>query len=46
MALRRAEAQEGLAQRGENRAGIAPQLGAEVLRAVEHTGRFRKSIQP
>jgi hypothetical protein len=35
MASGRTEAQEGLGQRGEHRAGIASELGAEVLRPVE-----------
>jgi hypothetical protein len=42
MPLRRAEAQERLAHRCEDRTGIAPELGAEVLRAVEHAGALQE----
>src|SRR5688572_23980093 len=42
MALQRAEAQKGLAQRCENGAGIAAQLGAEVLGPVEDAGRLEE----
>src|SRR5689334_11632518 len=38
MAVGRTEAEEGLAQRGEYRAGIASELGAEVLGPVEDAG--------
>ena len=42
MALRCAEAQEGFAQRGKDRARIAAQLGAKILRAIEDAGLFKK----
>src|SRR5213075_1124062 len=38
VAVGRTEAEEGFAERGEHRAGIAAELGAEMLRAVEDPG--------